>query len=84
MGLWTQADREGRLEDRPMRLKASLFPYDEHTHNKQRRGAAGGKGHQFGFGDGGSSGISMERYCAIAAQRLSQVALDLFQAEPVA
>ena len=28
IGLWTQADREGRLEDRPQRLKASLFPYD--------------------------------------------------------
>lgn len=28
VGLWTQADREGRLEDRPMRLKAALFPYD--------------------------------------------------------
>lgn len=29
VGLWTQADREGRLEDRPMRLKAALFPYDD-------------------------------------------------------
>ena len=28
VGVWTQADREGRLEDRPMRLKAALFPYD--------------------------------------------------------
>ena len=28
-GLWTQADREGRLEDRPKRLKAELFPYDD-------------------------------------------------------
>lgn len=28
VGLWTQADREGRLEDRPKRLKAELFPYD--------------------------------------------------------
>lgn len=37
-------------------------PYDEHTHSKQRRGAAGGTGHQFGFGRGGSSGISMERH----------------------
>jgi hypothetical protein len=27
-GLWTQADRAGRLEDRPLRLKAALFPYD--------------------------------------------------------
>lgn len=28
-GLWLVADREGRLEDRPKRLKAELFPYDE-------------------------------------------------------
>ena len=29
IGLWTQADGEGRLADRPMRLKASLLPYDD-------------------------------------------------------
>lgn len=29
VGLWTQADRAGRLEDRPARLKAVLFPYDD-------------------------------------------------------
>jgi hypothetical protein len=28
VGLWTQADREGRLLDRPKRLKAEIFPYD--------------------------------------------------------
>jgi hypothetical protein len=27
-GLWCLADREGRLEDRPKRIKADLFPYD--------------------------------------------------------
>lgn len=27
-GLWTIADREGRLEDRPKRIKADLLPYD--------------------------------------------------------
>ena len=27
-GLWCEADRDGRLEDRPKRLKAELFPYD--------------------------------------------------------
>jgi hypothetical protein len=26
-GLWCLADREGRLEDRPRRIKAQLFPY---------------------------------------------------------
>lgn len=26
-GLWVLADREGRLEDRPLRIKAEVFPY---------------------------------------------------------
>jgi hypothetical protein len=29
IGLWVQADREGRLEDRPLRLRARIFPYDD-------------------------------------------------------
>lgn len=28
-GLWCIADREGRVEDRPRRVKASLFPYND-------------------------------------------------------
>ena len=28
IGLWCMADRDGRLEDRPLRIKAELFPYD--------------------------------------------------------
>jgi len=28
-GLWLLADRSGRLEDRPKRIKAELFPYDD-------------------------------------------------------
>ncbi|SDE15116.1 hypothetical protein SAMN05216185_11774 [Pseudomonas guariconensis] len=28
IGMWTEADREGRLEDRPKRLKMALFPAD--------------------------------------------------------
>jgi uncharacterized protein YlbG (UPF0298 family) len=28
IGLWTQADREGKLEYRPKRLKSEIFPYD--------------------------------------------------------
>jgi hypothetical protein len=28
-GLWCEADRAGRLEDRPKRLKADILPYDE-------------------------------------------------------
>jgi hypothetical protein len=29
IGLWCQADREGRIEDRPGRLKVQVAPYDE-------------------------------------------------------
>jgi hypothetical protein len=28
IGLWTLADKEGKLEDRPKRIKVELFPYD--------------------------------------------------------
>ena len=28
-GLWCYADKEGRLEDRPVKLKAKIFPYDK-------------------------------------------------------
>src|SRR3990167_821951 len=28
-GLWNFADKSGRLEDRPLRLKAEIFPYDK-------------------------------------------------------
>lgn len=28
IGLWTLADREGRLEDRPRRIQAQILPYD--------------------------------------------------------
>lgn len=29
IGLWTLADREGRLEDNPKRIKAQIFPWDD-------------------------------------------------------
>ena len=29
IGLWTLADKEGRLEDRPRYIKANLFPYED-------------------------------------------------------
>lgn len=29
IGLWTIADRDGKLDDRPARIKAKLFPYEE-------------------------------------------------------
>lgn len=28
-GLWCWADREGRIEDRPRRIKAEVLPYDD-------------------------------------------------------
>lgn len=30
IGLWTLADRRGRLEDRPKRIKAEVLPYDDY------------------------------------------------------
>lgn len=33
-GLWGIADREGRLEDRPKRIKAQVLPYDDHDVNQ--------------------------------------------------
>lgn len=33
IGLWTLADREGRIEDRPKRIKLELFPYDSEDVN---------------------------------------------------
>ena len=29
IGLWTQSDRAGRLEDRPKRIKVEVFPYED-------------------------------------------------------
>jgi hypothetical protein len=29
IGLWCVADRDGRLEDRPRKIKAEIFPYDD-------------------------------------------------------
>ena len=34
VGLWCLADREGRLEDRPKRIKAEVLPYDSCDVNK--------------------------------------------------
>lgn len=45
IGLWTQADREGRLEDRPKRLKVELFPYDEVDVDKMLSRLASTNGH---------------------------------------
>jgi hypothetical protein len=33
-GLWMMADRQGRLEDRPARIKAALLPYDAQNVDK--------------------------------------------------
>jgi hypothetical protein len=34
IGLWLLADREGRLEDRPKRIRAELFPYNDYEVDK--------------------------------------------------
>lgn len=35
IGLWCQADRDGRMEDRPARLRATIFPYDSGINAEQ-------------------------------------------------
>jgi hypothetical protein len=48
-GLWLLADREGRLEDRPKRIKAELFPYETVQVEKLLDGlAAAGFIHRYG------------------------------------
>lgn len=37
-GLWVLADREGRLEDRPLRIKAEVFPYRDGINMEQMLG----------------------------------------------
>lgn len=43
-GLWTLADREGRLFDRPRRIAADLFPYDEDPKVDLHLGALAARG----------------------------------------
>ena len=40
-GLWCMADREGRLEDRPKRIKAEVLPYDDCDVDKLLNALAG-------------------------------------------
>lgn len=39
-GLWTLADRAGRLEDRPLRIKAEIFPYQKEDVDRLLSGLA--------------------------------------------
>lgn len=41
LGLWTLADREGRLEDRPKRIKIKLFPGDDYDVERGLEALAG-------------------------------------------
>lgn len=42
-GLWTIADREGRLEDKPEKIKACILPYDKCDVNKLLKSLADGE-----------------------------------------
>ncbi len=42
IGLWTMADREGRLEDRPLKIKAAILPYDDYDIEEALKRLAGG------------------------------------------
>jgi len=43
IGLWTLADRDGRLEDRPRRIKTDVLPYDEIDMNEVLEQLAAGQ-----------------------------------------
>lgn len=52
IGLWVLADKEGRLEDRPKRIKAELFPYDNmDVDDLLSRLQTAGFINRYGFGD---------------------------------
>lgn len=52
IGLWTQGDSEGRLEDRPKRLKAEIFPYDSiNIEELLSKLQSAGFIHRYEFGD---------------------------------
>ena len=43
LGLWCEADKAGRLEDKPKRLKATIFPYDNVDMDALLQDLAGGE-----------------------------------------
>lgn len=53
IGLWTLADREGRLEDRPKRIKMEVFPADDvDVETSLTRLASTGMLHRYEVGNG--------------------------------
>jgi hypothetical protein len=51
-GLWTIADREGRLEDRPVKIQAAVLPYDHINVDKALAElAAAGFVHRYSVGE---------------------------------
>lgn len=44
IGLWCFADKEGRFEWRPLRIKAAIFPYDEKVDIKKSLAELSSKG----------------------------------------
>lgn len=63
IGLWTIADREGRLEDRPVKIKAALLPYDAHDVDAAlKRLAGGGFIERYSFEDGGKRYVQIKSF----------------------
>ena len=60
-GLWCMADREGRLEDRPKRIKIEVLPYDEISIDKLLE-ALLGKGFIFRYSVNGNKYIQLPNF----------------------
>jgi hypothetical protein len=58
-GLWTIADRAGRLEDRPKRIKAEILPYEEKCNTDSLLSALNSAGFILRYEAGGNKYISI-------------------------
>jgi len=61
-GLWTLADREGRLEDRPRRIRGDLFPYDHEIDMEACLLRLDAKGFIVRYESGGQKYISIPKW----------------------
>jgi len=61
-GLWLLADREGRLENRPLRIKAEIFPYREGIDMSVMLGWLDGNGFIRRYQCGGLALIQIENF----------------------
>lgn len=61
IGLWCAADRDGRLEDRPKRLKAQIFPFDA-VNIDEMLAQLHKSGHIIRYSDGGLNILQVKNF----------------------